>query len=75
MTIKRRLFISNILMIIIPALVSVLMILVSGLLFLNIFYKQFMDETISKNDLSKMQRILVEQSKEFLDGEENIEES
>lgn len=48
MTVKRRLFISNILMIIIPALVSVLMILVSGLLFLNIFYKQFMDETISK---------------------------
>ena len=75
MTIKRRLFISNILMIIIPALVSVLMILVSGLLFLNIFYKQFMDETISKNDLSKMQMILVEQSKEFLNGEENIEES
>lgn len=75
MTIKRRLFISNILMLIIPALVSVLMIFISGLLFMNIFYKQFMDETIYDNNLSQMQRILVEQSKEFLDGDLEIEES
>lgn len=75
MTIKKRLFISNILMLIIPALVSVLMILVSGLLFMNIFYKQFMDETIYENNISQMQRILVEQSREFLDSDEEVENS
>lgn len=75
MTIKKRLFISNILMLIIPALVSILMILISGLLFINIFYKQFMDETIYDNNLSQMQRILVEQSKEFLGGDKKIEDS
>lgn len=75
MTIKKRLFISNILMLIIPALVSVLMIFISGLLFMNIFYKQFMDETIYDNNLSQMQRILVEQSKEFLSGDEEVEDS
>ena len=75
MTIKKRLFISNILMLIIPALVSVLMILISGLLFMNIFYKQFMDETIHNNKLSEMHRILVEQSKEVLSGDREIENS
>lgn len=75
MTIKKRLFISNILMLIIPALVSVLMIIISGLLFMNIFYKQFMDETIHDNNLSRMQMILVEQSKEFLSSDMEIEDS
>lgn len=75
MTIKRRLFISNILMLIIPAIVSVLMILISGLLFMNIFYKQLMDETIYDNNLTRMQGILVEQSKEFLSGGKEIEDS
>lgn len=75
MTIKRRLFISNIFMLIIPALVSVLMILAAGLIFMNAFYKQFMDETIYDNNLSQMQRILVEQSKEFLSGDKEIEDS
>ena len=75
MTIKRRLFISNILMIVIPALVSVLMILISALLFMNIFYKQFMDETIYENNLSQMQNILVSQAREFLDSDEEVEDS
>ena len=75
MTIKRRLFISNILMLVIPALVSVLMILISALLFVNIFYRQFMDETIHENNLSQMQRILITQSKEFIDSDEEVEES
>ena len=75
MTIKRRLFISNILMLVIPALVSVLMILISALLFVNIFYRQFMDETIHENNLSQMQQILITQSKEFIDSDEEVEES
>ena len=75
MTIKKRLFISNILMLIIPALVSLLMIIISLLLFMNIFYKQFMDETIYDNNISQMQRILVIQAREFLNGDGKIEDS
>lgn len=66
MTIKRRLFLSNILMLIIPALVSILMILGSLLLFMNVFYKQFMDESVKGNNLTHIHTLLVEQSKEFL---------
>lgn len=66
MTIKKRLFFSNILMLIIPALVSVLMIALSALLFINIFYKQFMDESVNQDNLSLIHELLVEQSKEFL---------
>lgn len=75
MTIKKRLFLSNILMLIIPALVSILMILVSGFLFMNLFYKQFMDETVHENNLSHIHEILVEQSKEFLATEEDVADS
>ena len=49
MTIKKRLFISNTLMLIIPALVSILIILISMFLFMNLFYKQFMDETVKQS--------------------------
>ena len=66
MTIKKRLFISNTLMLIIPALVSILIILISMFLFMNLFYKQFMDETVKENNLSYIHELLVEQSKEFL---------
>lgn len=75
MTIKRRLFISNILMLLIPALVSLLMIIVSVLLFLNTFYKQLMDETIRENSTSQMHHVLVEQSRIFLGSNDKIEDS
>lgn len=52
MTIKKRLFISNTLMLIIPALVSILMIFISVFLFMNLFYKQFMDEAVKENNAS-----------------------
>lgn len=60
MTIKKRLFISNTLMLIIPALVSILIILISMFLFMNLFYKQFMDETVKENNLSYIHELLVE---------------
>lgn len=75
MTIKKRLFLSNIFMLIIPALVSVLMILGSLLLFMNVFYKQFMDETVRENNLAYTHEILVEQSKEFLKNNEDVTDS
>lgn len=75
MTIKKRLFISNTLMLIIPALVSIFMILVSLLLFMNLFYKQFMDETVQEQNLTYIHKTLVEQSKEFLDSNEDITDS
>lgn len=75
MTIKKRLFLSNILMLIIPALVSVLIILLSELLFFNLFYKQFMDETVRENDLFYIHDILVEQSEEFLGGKGDVKDS
>ena len=46
MTIKKRLFLSNLFMLLIPALVSVLILALSMLLFVNLFYKQAMDETV-----------------------------
>ena len=75
MTIKKRLFISNILMLIIPAMVSILMILVSLLLFMNAIYKQFMDEILEENKLEYIHRILVEQSKEFIGSNEDVKDS
>lgn len=75
MTIKKRLFISNTLMLIIPALVSILMILISVFLFMNLFYKQFMDEAVKENNLSHIHELLVEQSKEFLDSKEDVSDS
>lgn len=75
MTIKRRLFLSNILMLIIPALVSILIIYISVFLFMNVFYKQFMDESVNHNNLSYMHEILTEQSKEFLKDKTDVENS
>lgn len=75
MTIKKRLFISNTLMLIIPALVSILMMFLSVFLFMNVFYKQFMDEAVKENNLSYINELLVEQSKEFLDSKEDVSDS
>ena len=75
MTIKKRLFLSNILMLIIPVLVSILVIMVSVFAFVNLFYKQIMDEAVKNNDLSYIHALLVQQSKEFLDGSDKVEDT
>ena len=66
MTIKKRLFFSNIFMLMIPALVSILVVALTLLLFTGIFYKQVMDETINGEDTMYLERLLVKQAKEFL---------
>lgn len=75
MTIKKRLYISNILMLIIPAMVSLLMILGSFLFYLNAIYKQFMDETMEESNITYIQRLLVDQAQEMMRGETNAAES
>ena len=70
LTIKKRLFLSNIFMLLIPALVSILVVAVSSLLFANIFYKQIMDETVRGENTVHLERLLVEQSKEFLKSDQ-----
>lgn len=70
LTIKKRLFLSNIFMLLIPALVSILVVAVSLLLFTNIFYKQIMDETVRGENTVHLERLLVEQSKEFLKSDQ-----
>ncbi|WP_295217373.1 HAMP domain-containing sensor histidine kinase [Ruminococcus sp.] len=75
MTIKKRLFISNTLMLVIPALVSILIIFISLFLFMNLFYKQLMNETGKENNLSYIHELLVEQSKEFLGSKEDVSDS
>lgn len=59
MTIKKRLFLSNILMLIIPALVSILIIVVSSYVVTSVFYKQLMDESVNGNNLSYIHGMLV----------------
>lgn len=66
MTIKKRLFLSNLFMLLIPALVSVLVVAVSALLFLNLFYKQVMDETVHGENTVHLEHLLVKQAEEFL---------
>lgn len=66
MTIKKRLFLSNLFMLLIPALVSVLIVAVSALLFLNLFYKQVMDETVHGENTVHLEHLLVKQAEEFL---------
>ena len=66
MTIKKRLFLSNLFMLLIPALVSVLILALSMLLFVNLFYKQAMDETVHGENTVYLEHLLVKQAEEFL---------
>lgn len=66
MTIKKRLFLSNLFMLLIPALVSVLILALSMLLFVNLFYKQAMDETVRGENTVYLEHLLVKQAEEFL---------
>ena len=66
MTIKKRLFLSNLFMLLIPAMVSVLILAVSLLFFVNVVYKQVMDETVREENTVHLEHLLMEQAKEFL---------
>ncbi len=67
MTIKRRLFISNILMLIIPVIVSVVAVGTAAFLFWNVFYRQYMDEAYEDKDLSQMYEVLSEQAENYIE--------
>lgn len=77
MTIKRRLFISNILMLIIPIIVSVIAVGIAAFIFWNIIYKNYMNEAYEDKNFSHMCSILVEQSENFLEeiGEDEFDEA
>ncbi|WP_295799849.1 hypothetical protein [uncultured Treponema sp.] len=51
MTIKKRIFLSNILMIVIPFLAGTAATILAGLLFWNIFFRQYMDESVEDSSL------------------------
>ncbi len=61
MTIKRRLFISNIVMIFVPAVVATLVALGAAFAFWRVFYVQYMDESIEDNRLSLAYRMIFKQ--------------
>ena len=72
MTIKKRLFLSNLFMLLIPALVSVLILALSMLLFVNLFYKQAMDETVHGENTVYLEHLLVKQAEEFLQTDHKV---
>lgn len=72
MTIKKRLFLSNLFMLLIPAMVSVLILAVSLLFFINIVYKQVMDETVREENTVHLEHLLMEQAKEFLQTKHEV---
>ncbi len=72
MTIKKRLFLSNLFMLLIPALVSVLILALSMLLFVNLFYKQVMDETVHGENTVHLEHLLVKQAEEFLQTDHKV---
>lgn len=72
MTIKKRLFLSNLFMLLIPALVSVLILAISMLLFVNLFYKQVMDETVHGENTVYLEHLLVKQAEEFLQTDHKV---
>ncbi len=72
MTIKKRLFLSNLFMLLIPAMVSVLILVVSLLFFVNVVYKQVMDETVREENTVHLEHLLMEQAKEFLQTKHEV---
>ena len=72
MTIKKRLFLSNLFMLLIPAMVSLLILAVSLLFFVNVVYKQVMDETVQEENTVHLEHLLMEQAKEFLQTKHEV---
>ena len=59
-------------MLLIPALVSVLILALSMLLFVNLFYKQAMDETVHGENTVYLEHLLVKQAEEFLQTDHKV---
>ncbi len=66
MTIKKRLFVSNILMIIIPAIVSIFVVLCVAVIFRNLFYRQFAREILDNKRLLYIQDNVVSYAEEII---------
>lgn len=68
MTIKRRLFISNIVMILVPAAVAALVALVAAVAFWRVVYVQYMDESLEDGRLPLVYKMISKQVESYLEG-------
>ncbi len=75
MIIKKRIFISNILMIVIPFLAGTAATLLAGLLFWNIFFRQYMDESVEDSRLKLAYVMMIHQMKSYIKNGKTDSES
>ncbi len=68
MTIKRRLFISNIVMILVPAAVAALISLGAAFAFWRVVYVQYMDESLEDRRLPLVYKMISEQVESYLES-------
>ena len=68
MTIKRRLFISNIVMILVPAAVAALVALGAAAAFWRVVYVQYMDESLEDNRLPLVYKMISKQVESYLES-------
>ena len=68
MTIKRRLFISNIVMILVPAAVAALVALGAAVAFWRVVYVQYMDESLEDNRLPLVYKMISKQVESYLES-------
>lgn len=68
MTIKRRLFISNIVMILVPAAVAALIALGAAFAFWRVVYVQYMDESLEDRRLPLVYKMISEQVESYLES-------
>ncbi len=68
MTIKRRLFISNIVMILVPAAVAALVALFAVLAFWRVVYVQYMDESLEDGRVPLVYKIISKQVESYLEN-------
>lgn len=68
MTIKRRLFISNIVMILVPAAVAALVALGAAAVFWRVVYVQYMDESLEDNRLPLVYKMISKQVESYLES-------
>lgn len=75
MTIKKRIFLSNILMIVIPFLAGTAATILAGLLFWNIFFRQYMDESVEDSRLKFAYVMMIHQMKSYIKNGKTDSES
>ncbi len=68
MTIKRRLFISNIVMILAPAAVAALVALFAALAFWRVVYVQYMDESLEDGRLPLVYKMISKLVESYLES-------